>query len=174
MDKSTVVSILEFLFLVLLQALVFNRLALFSVGLAFVFIYFIIRLPADTNTSKVIFIAFLMGTCVDIFSDTPGLNALACTCLGGARHTIMRLYTAREDDVARQPLTMRSLGVAVFCKYALTMSLLYCILIFTLEALSLFNPGLLLMRIFASTLLTALLIVVIDSLMSRLKINSAA
>ncbi len=174
MDKSTVISALEFVFLVLLQALVFNRLTLFSVGLAFVFIYFIIKLPADTNASKVIFLSFLMGTCVDIFSDTPGLNALACTCLGGARHTVIRLYMAREDDMVRQSLTMRTLGVAVFCKYLFTMSLIYCILVFLIESLSFFNPGLLLMRIFASSLLTSLLIVVLDSLMGRLNLNSAA
>ena len=145
------------------QAVIFNRIALFGVAMAFVFIYFIIKLPITMGQTKVIFLSFLLGVAMDIFSDTPGMNALACTCLGACRHTILRLYLSREDDVSHSIPSIRSLGATVYAKYVLTMSGLYCTLIFVIEAFTFFHPLQLLLRIVASTALTWLLLMSADS-----------
>ena len=71
MSKTFLQFALMFVLLVIAQSVVFNRLVLFSVALAFVFIYFIIKLPVTLGASRVIFLSFLLGFCVDIFSDTP-------------------------------------------------------------------------------------------------------
>lgn len=153
-----------FIALVLAQAVIFNHIALYSVGLAFLFIYFIIKLPLNLSGAKVIFLSFLIGFIIDIFQDTPGVNALACTCLGGARRTVIRLYVPREEDLVRAVPSIHTLGPALFARYASTMTLIYCILLFTIEAFTFFNPAILAMRIVASTVLTTLLIMAIDSL----------
>lgn len=153
-----------FIVLVLVQAVIFNHIALYSVGLAFLFIYFIIKLPLNLSGAKVIFLSFLIGFVIDIFQDTPGINALACTCLGGARRTVIRLYVPREEDLVRAVPSIRTLGPALFARYAATMTLIYCILLFTIEAFTFFNPAIMAMRIVASTLLTTLLIMAADSL----------
>lgn len=164
MSKTVLQFALMFVLLVLVQAIIFNHIALFSVGLAFVFIYFIIKLPLNLAPAKVIFWSFLIGLVIDIFQDTPGVNALACTCLGGARRTIVRLYIPREEDLLRAVPSIRTLGPALFAKYATTMTLLYCILLFTIEAFTFFNPAVMALRIVVSTLLTSLLIMAADSL----------
>ncbi len=174
MSKTFLQFALLFVLLVIAQSVVFNRLVLFSVALAFVFIYFIIKLPVTLGSSRVIFLSFLLGFCVDVFSDTPGLNSLSCTILGGCRHTVLRLYVAREDDMVHKIPSIRSLGAAVFSKYVLTMSLLYCIAVTLIEAFSFFQPLVLVERIVASTLLTSLLILGIDFISSRSQISSAA
>lgn len=163
MTKTVMQFSLMFIALVVCQAVVFNRLDLFSVALAFVFIYFIIKLPITLSASSVMLLSFLLGTMVDIFSDTPGMNALACTCLGGCRRTILRLYVPREDDIIHKTPSSRSLGAIVFGKYVVTMSLVYCLLVFTIEAFTFFRPMALLGRIAASTLLTSLIILLIDN-----------
>ena len=106
----------------------------------------------------------MIGLAIDIFQDTPGVNALACTCLGGCRRSIIRLYIPREDDIIHTTPSIRSLGTAVFAKYVLTMTLVYCALVFTIEAFTFFNPAMLAMRIVASTLLTSLLLIAADSI----------
>lgn len=164
MTKTAVQFSLMFVVLVVAQAVVFNRLDLFSVALAFVFIYFIIKLPITLSASWVMFLSFLLGVSVDIFSDTPGMNALACTCLGGCRRTVMRLYVPREDDVMHCIPSFRTLGGAVFSKYVVTMSLTYCILVFCIEAFTFFRPLMLMAKIVASTLLTSLIILLLDSI----------
>lgn len=167
MTKTVLQFALMFVVLVVTQSVIFNHIALFSVALAFVFIYFIIRLPIALDGSRVIALSFLIGLAIDIFSDTPGMNALASTCVGGARRTMLRLYVPRDEDVNGSQPSIHSLGFGVFAKYVLTMSLLYCVLVFMIEALSFFNPTLLLMRVLASAMLTSVLILAIDSLTDR-------
>ena len=164
MSKTFLQFLLLFLVLVPAQAVIFNHIALFSVGLVFVFIYFIIKLPVNLSAAKVIALSFLIGFVIDIFQDTPGVNALACTCLGGARRTIMRLYIPREEDIQHSIPSIRTLGPAVFAKYSVTMTLLFCALVFLIEAFTFFNPAILAARIAASTLLTWILLIAIDSL----------
>ena len=89
MSKTLLRFSLMFVVLVLAQAVIFNHIALYSIGLAFVFIYFIIKLPVNLSQSRVIFLSFLIGLAIDIFQDTPGVNALACTCLGGCRRSLL-------------------------------------------------------------------------------------
>lgn len=167
MQKTVLQFCLMFLLLVPAQAVIFNHIALYSVGLAFVFLYFIVKLPLSLSPSKVIFLSFLMGFVIDIFQDTPGVNALACTCLGGCRQSIARLYIPREEDKLHAIPSIRTLGASVFAKYVFTLTLIYCILTFAIEALTFFNLSLLSLRVVASTLLTGLLLLALDSVSSR-------
>ncbi|MDE7388806.1 MAG: rod shape-determining protein MreD [Muribaculaceae bacterium] len=164
MSKTFLQFAFMFVVLVIAQAVIFNHIALFSVALAFVFIYFILRLPISMNGSRVIALSFMIGLAVDVFADTPGMNSLAATCIGASRRTVLRLYVPRDEDISGSQPSVWSLGLGVYCKYVVTMSLLFSLLVFLIEALSFFNPGLLLMRVVASTLLTSLLIMAIDSL----------
>lgn len=173
MSKTVLQFSVMFVVMVLLQAVIFNRLVLFSVALAFLFIYFIIKLPMNLSSSKVIFFSFLIGFCVDIFSDTPGMNALACTCLGGCRHTVLRLYVPREDDVIHRVPGISSLGWAVFSKYVLTMSLLYCIMITLIDSFAFRHPLLMAERAVGSTILTSVIIMVTDFIFSRSQFSTA-
>ena len=172
MSKTFLQFALIFVAMVLLQAVVFNRLVLFSVALAYLFIYFIIKLPMNLSAAKVIGLSFLLGFCVDIFSDTPGMNALACTCLGAVRHTILRLYVPREDDVVHRVPSIASLGWAVFSKYVVTMSLIYCLLVTLIDSFAFFRPVVMLERILASTVLTSVIILVIAFIFSRPQFSS--
>ncbi len=52
-------------------------------------------------------------------------------------------------------------------KYALTMSLIYCTVIYIVDAFSFFNPVRLLFRILSSTLLTWLIIIAVDTIISK-------
>lgn len=167
MAKSVIQFALLFVALVLAQVLVFNRLYLFDTAIPLAFIYFIMRLPVTMSAIGVMTLSFLLGLSIDIFSDTAGMNALACTVLSVLRLPVLRLYFPREDDLTNPEPSMRSLGAGIYMKYALSMSLLYCILFFTIEAFSLFNPVRLILRIAGSTLLTFIVIMCLDSLMNQ-------
>lgn len=92
------------------------------------------------------------------------MNALACTILAMLRKPVFTLYFPREDEIGNPEPSISSLGAVVFTKYDLTMSLLYCFMIFVIEAFTFLNPLLLVLRILCSTVLTTLLILAIDSL----------
>ncbi len=167
MNKTALSLILSAILLILAQAVVFNNICLWGVAVPFVFLYVLLRLPLTMSKDWLFTIGFAIGLIIDIFSDTPGMNALACTLLMALRRPVLRLYVARDDELTDPYPSIRSLGFFTYAKYALSMSLLFCILIFLIEAFSLFGIGRLLLTIGASTLLTTILIVGIDSLISR-------
>lgn len=159
-----------FVLLVVAQAVIFNRIVLFGVAIPFVFIYFIIKLPISMSVTRVMFLSFLLGLVMDIFQDTPGLCALSCTWLGASRRGVLRLLIPREEDIQHATASIRSLGIGVFSRYVVVMSLIFCILAFTIEAFSFFGFSSMLLRVAASTALTSLLLIALDSL-SRTSIS---
>ena len=129
MAKTFIQYILLYIVLVLLQALVFNRICIFNVAVPYIFILFIIRLPVSLSINALLSVSFAIGLTVDIFSDTLGMHALSCTLLGLLRKPILSLYMPREDDVEGLIPTMRNIGFPVFLKYSFSVSLVYCIII---------------------------------------------
>lgn len=166
MSKTILQFIILTLVLILAQVLVFNHICLFNVAVPMVFIYVIVRLPITLSINHLLTIAFFLGLVIDIFSDTPGMNALACTVLAMLRRPILRLYVPREEDLTRPEPTLQSLGTAVYLKYLLTMTLVYCSLIFIIEAFTFLYPLQLVLRIASSTVLSMLLMLGVDSLMT--------
>lgn len=167
MLKTVIQFLILYVLMVLAQVIVFNRICLFGYAVPLVFIYFIVKLPVTLHINWVLTVSFLMGLTIDIFSDTQGMNALACTILGLIRKSVLHLYFPREDEMTASQPSLRSLGVSVFLKYVFSISLLYCILFFFIESFSLFNPVRLFVKIASSTLLTFIIITAIDSLTSR-------
>lgn len=116
--------------------LVFNHIVLFHVAIPIIFIYFIIRLPIDMKLPFVYTLAFLIGLCVDIFSDTPGVNALACTLVTALRVPIYYAYIPKDDITSRLTPAISSMGLLEYSKYLLSFIVVYCILAFTIEYFS--------------------------------------
>ena len=166
MSKTVLQFILLGFILVLAQVIVFNHICLFNVAVPLVFIYLLVRLPITLSVNWMLTIGFFLGLIVDIFSDTYGMNTLACTIEARMRKPILRLYVPREEDLTRPEPSMYSLGTATYLKYLLTLTLLYCSLIFLIEAFTFFNPVRLLLRIVFSTILSMALMIGIDSFMT--------
>lgn len=166
MTKTILQFTALFAILVLAQGVVFNNVCLFNVAVPMVFIYFIVRLPVTLSVNWVLTLSFLAGLSVDVFANTQGMNALACTLLAMSRRGVLHLYFPREDELSIPEPSIQSLGIDVYVKYLFSMVLIYCTLIFAIEACSLFNFWLLLLRIVCSTLLTFLLLLGLDMVIS--------
>ena len=165
MTKTILHFVILAIVLILVQA-VCSKLILFNVAVPFVFIYLILRLPMNWHTNLILTVAFLMGLMVDVFGNTPGMNALSCTVLAGVRHSVFNAFVPRENEMADPIPSMETLGLGVYLKYMVTLVLIYCTLIFFIQAFTLRDVLLTLERILASTMLTALILLGIDSLVS--------
>lgn len=164
MSKTVFHLIMLFLVLVPAQALIFDNLILFNVALPLVFIYLIISLPMTLSPNWAMTIGFVTGLCVDIFSDTPGLNSLGCTCLALVRRPVYHLYMSYDDNLSGMRPSIATMGPGSYFKYMLTMVFIYCLIVFTAEAFQFFNFRLLVMRTIFSTLFTFIIIYAVDSL----------
>ena len=167
MTKTIIQFAILTVVLILAQAMVFNNICLFNVAVPFVFIYVLVRLPLNLSVNWVLTIGFLTGLSVDIFANTQGMNALACTILAMSRRNVLHLYFPREDELTDPEPSAKSLGLDVYMKYLFTLVLLYCAVIFLIEACSFFDPVRLGLRIVCSSVLSFLLLLGLDSLLSR-------
>lgn len=167
MTKSILQFTLLFIVLILAQVLVFNRIYLFDTAFPLAFIYFIIKLPVTLGSISVMTLSFALGLTVDIFSDTAGMNALACTILAAVRTPILRLYVPREEDLTNPEPSIKSLGVSAFTKYALSISLAYCLLFFFIESFTIAHFTRLITRALGSSILTFIIILCIDYLTNQ-------
>lgn len=165
MTKNALVSIAVFLLMVFLQV-VCNRICLFNIAVPFVFIYFILRLPLSLSANWVMTLSFLIGLVVDIFSNTHGMNALACTIIGSLRRPVFTLFYPREDEMTIPIPSIRTLGVSNYIKYMFTLTLIFCTCIYLIQLFTFYNFGLTALRILSSTILTSVILFGFDSIVT--------
>lgn len=155
-----------FIGLLLVQVLLLNKIYLFGLATPFIYIYLILVLDKDVETNSLMLIAFSLGLLVDIFCNTPGVNAGASVLLAFSRKRLLRLFGPREEYDNYEPSTI-SMGVWSFCRYAFTATLLHHTVLFVLESFSLSHIGHLSLRILCSTVLTVLLVMSLEFVRHR-------
>ena len=156
--------LLLFVVMVFLQVTVGNSIHLFGVAIPFLYIYFIVRLPLSLSTNWTMTVAFLLGLTIDVFCNTPGMNALSCVIVAALRKWLLKLYTPRVEDYAEVEPSIRNFGLSLYVRYTLTLSFCFCLTLFLVESLSFFDAGRLALRVFSSTILTFLVILGMDRL----------
>ena len=71
--------------MVLLQVLILNNVHIAGYATPFLYIYLILKFESDTPRNALMLWAFFLGLAVDVFSDTPGMNAAATVLLAFLR-----------------------------------------------------------------------------------------
>lgn len=167
MKLNYVYDIVLFGVLILLQTLLFNRISLFGFATPVLYIYFLLKLPVGRDPHYVIIAAFLMGMIIDIFLNTPGMNAAATTIVAAFRRNILELFFEREgyDDF----VPGINIAAGPFVRFTIFMVLLHLTLLFFIESFTLFNLKNTLLRIVTSSIVTIPLIIALDSLIMRRK-----
>ncbi len=173
MNNNTILLAILFPLLILVQVLICNHIMLFNVAVPFIFIYFIIRFPIGVSQNLALTLSFLLGFFVDLFSDTPGLNALACTLLVAIRPAVFYSYVTRDDKTKRIVPSISSIGWQDYSKYLISMCGIFCLMVFGIEYFSFASIGIVLLMTISSAVLTFLVIIGIDCLLPSFK-NSMA
>lgn len=166
MNIELIKHFLTFVILCLVQALVLNHINLFGCATPLLYIYFIMLFRRDFPKWGILLWSFVTGVCIDIFSNTPGVAAASATFLGLLQPYLLNLFITRDSPDDLMP-SMKSLGVAKYIYFTIICVFIYNLLFFTLEAFSFFNWLQWLMNIGGSTLLTVILILVIENVKRR-------
>lgn len=171
MEVSNIASPLKlvclFVILVLVQVLICNNILLFGIAIPFIFIYFILVLPLNTGLNLLMVLSFLLGLMVDLFSDTLGLNTMACLLLSVLKKPAFYAYVSKDDKFQTAVPSISSMGWLSYLKFILTMSAIFCFLVFGIELLSFASFGRILALASSSTIFTMLLLLAVDALYNR-------
>lgn len=167
MNKDVISYIFMFVILVLVQVLLMNHIVLFNSAVCFIFIYFLIKVPINISSNWLLTLGFLIGLSVDILSDTPGLNALACTILAVLKRPMFFAYEQHDDKIRNVSPSLGTMGFFSYCKYLITLSAFYCLIVYFVEFINFSDVIDILIKAGASTLFTFIVILAIDSLVYR-------
>lgn len=134
MIRNNLRYILLFVLSVLIQTLLFDRVYFTGYINVFVYILFILLLPAETNKSLVMFLGFLIGFSVDIANSTPGLHAAATVLLCFVRPFFLRIYSPRDGYDSNKFPSIKNNGLVWFLKYAISLILVHHTFLLFVEA----------------------------------------
>lgn len=147
--------------LILLQVLILNQISFLEYATPFLYIYFLIKLPISSSRNLVIFLGFVIGFIIDLFCYTPGINAAATTFVAFLRYPVLKLFLDKEDFDNDTELKKLTLGNN-FIKYIVVMIFVHHATLISIEYFSYINFTTILLRILLSTILTFILIFVIE------------
>lgn len=164
MNLQIIKYFILFVVMILLQVLLCNRIFLFDCAIPIICFYFIVRLPMNLNLNWTLTFAFLLGFIVDVFSDIPGVNSLACTILAVLKRPVYFLYVPKDDKTKEETPTLRTLGPTTYCKYLLTLTALYCLMVFSFDFFSISEIDNILKMSIGSTILSFPILLCIDSI----------
>ena len=151
-----------FVILIVAQVLLFNHIHLFGYATAYIYLLFVLKMPRFATRNEQMLWAFALGLIVDMFDNTPGINAAAATALAFTRNYILAMFTPNgmSEDFVPGTKVMRW---SAYIGYAAISTTLFCIVLFLLELFTLARPMHLVISVISSTLLTLLFVTVIES-----------
>ncbi|HXH20094.1 MAG TPA: rod shape-determining protein MreD, partial [Chitinophagales bacterium] len=150
---------LRFAALILVQVLVISNLSLGYYVNPYIYPLFIMTFPFSTQQWLLILIGFFTGITVDAFSNSMGMHAAACAFMAFARPAALSFLTPKSSYESIDQPGLQSLGYIWFITYTGLLILLHHLVYFYLEVFSFSNFFLTLGKVFLSTVVSTLLIV---------------
>ena len=157
--------LLTFLLMAALQILIFGRICLFGVGTPLIYLWFILTLNTTLSRNKLMLWAFAMGLTVDIFFNTPGVNAAASTMTAFLRPALLRFFSPRDANTFSPHI--ESMGFVSFLNFIFVSSLFHLVVVTLLTFFSFDRPMLMLLFAGLGTLLTTILLLALEFLRTK-------
>ncbi|SMO66693.1 rod shape-determining protein MreD [Saccharicrinis carchari] len=147
----------NFVFFVLLQVLILNKMEFSGYLNPYLYVLFILTLPFETPGWLLLILSALLGVSVDMFSNTLGMHMAACILIAYARPFILARIAPRDNyETGTLPLPSYY-GFAWFFKYAGILVFVHHLFYFVIESFSVVSFFDILMKTLGSTFFTLLI-----------------
>lgn len=142
MNESGIVnSGVRFLVLGIIQIFLLKQISWGFGGKEFMFVFlyplFILLLPIRLPRALIILSGFVFGLSIDLFYETLGLHAAACTFSAFARPMVLQFVQPREKYNIKATPTGHYLGWNWFARYLALFLLLHLLFFFSVQAFTL-------------------------------------
>jgi rod shape-determining protein MreD len=136
--NRTVYIILLFIFLLLLQVLVLNNILFLGYINPYLYIAFVFLYPLKTNRIPFLTLAFLLGLCVDTFSNSGGTHGFSILFIAYIRLFFVKaIFKKNESDYLLFNLKLETFD-KVF-NYTVILTLIHHFILFSFINFSFYN-----------------------------------
>lgn len=169
MNNALFRNIIRFVLLISVQVLLLNNMNLSGYLNPGIYILFVLLLPEDINKSLLLMLAFATGYTIDMFANTPGLNAAATVLMAFLMPAVRNLFFKNIDFSPGEEPNLKKVGLGSFFRYTLVLVFIHHFTLFFLESFSFSLFFFTLARIALGTLLSTLIIIITMLLFSTKK-----
>lgn len=156
-----------FVLMIVLQVFIFNNIQLSGYINPQVYVFFILVLPINIKGTVLLLLAFAMGLIIDAFTDALAIHALSCLLMAFFRPSVLRIFSNDLDsDIMASP-SYYNLGAVSLFLYSLILVLIHHSTLFFLELFRFNELFQTLSRIFLSSTLTMMFILVAFAFTSK-------
>jgi rod shape-determining protein MreD len=148
--------------LIVFQTIIFNNINLFGYLNPFIYIVFIIYYPIKNDRMFFIFISFIIGLLIDVFSDTLGLHAAAAVTIAYLRPLILKMSFGLA--YIHQVIKFKNIDFRKKIIYISLLSLTHHTVLFSLEVFNFSKIFFILERALFSSILTITLCILFSYL----------
>ncbi len=138
----------------------------------YIYFLFLLWLPLGISRLSTTLLGFVLGYTLDLFMNTPGLHAAACLLIGYIRPTILNLLLAQEasEEINKEP-SIGTMGWGPYTFYLFILTFIHHFYLVLLEWLQFGNFTYFLGKVFATSLMSILLIISVELIMNRRKLK---
>ena len=169
-------NFLRFCLMVLIQALILNKITLrwwsqpqgFPIFVPLVYPLFILLLPFEASVPLLLILGFITGLSVDVFMNTAGIHAFATVLIAYLRTNVLSALLPKYlSEYPNQSPSVKNMGWMPFLVYSSFLVVLHHAAYFAIELWSFQNIGYLLLKIAASSATSIMFIIVYLLLFTR-------
>lgn len=154
-----------FIVLVLAQVLIFNHINFAGYINPYLYIIFILVYPFNNNRTLFIFITFMLGLSVDMFTDAGGINAAASLSAAYVRPVALKLSFGTSYEY--HSIKIENTFFSERLKYIIIMVALHHFVLFSLEIFNISQILSILKKTLFSGIFTIILTTMIIAFFSR-------
>ena len=171
MGRAIVNNTLRFIVLLATQVFLLKNTGYYNLSVPYLYILFILLLPFNIPNGLLFLLAFISGITVDVFYDTRGLHALACSVMAFVRIVYISITVQRDGFDNEPEPRLGIMGFRWFVFYAVILAFFHHLVLFTFEAFRISEFGFTIIRVLLSALLSTILILVAEFLFYRKKVR---
>jgi hypothetical protein len=163
----------RFILFLLIQIIILNEIPpIHQFITPYLYFIFILWLPFGTSRIATTLLGFGLGYGLDMFANTPGLHAAAATFVGYLRPTILNILLAQElsEEVSKEP-SIGTMGWGPFMFYIFSLTFIHHFYLVLLEWLQFGSFSYFIGKVFFTTGMSMLLILLVELLLNRRKLK---
>lgn len=162
-------NIIRFAFFILFQVFVLDKIPpLHQFVVPYLYFLYILWLPFKIQRRLLTLLGFLFGLTLDLFTKTPGLHAAACVLIAYVRPFLVSLLMPKEaTEIGYSEPSITSMGFMPYAVYVLVLTLMHHTYLVFLEWLHFGNFLYFLGKVFATSAISLLLILITEMLFVR-------
>ncbi|WP_040278355.1 hypothetical protein [Psychroserpens damuponensis] len=165
MNSFNVNSIFRFVTLILIQVLIFNNINFMGSINPYPYILFVLLFPINNNRTLFIFLSFMLGLFVDIFSNSGGVHAAACVTIAFIRPPVLKFAFGMIYEHQTIKFNNTEFGNRVI--YFSILIFIHHLILFSLEIFNISNIILVAQKTLFSSIFTIILCALISILFSN-------